>query len=98
MDGTIQILINSDELDLPKCSAVYAIFSASKCRFVGVTDNLHHTIIEHFKPTEPNISLRYFMQSSKPKILQYEVLQNSPLTHLETIKKNWINLLTPTDN
>ena len=98
MNETIQVLVNSDELDLPKYSAVYAIFSASKCRFVGVTDNLHQTIIEHFKPTEPNVSLRYFMQSNKPKILQYEVLQDTFIVNRSMIKERWINLYAPTDN
>lgn len=99
MDVVIQVLINSDELELPKCSAVYAIFSKSKCRFVGVTNDLYQTIIEHFKPTEPNMSLRYFILSSKPKILQYEILQKTlSLKDRETIKEKWINLHTPSDN
>jgi len=98
MNENILVLINSDELDLPKCSGVYAIFSGSKCRFVGVTDNLHQTIIEHFKPTEPNVSLRYFMQSNKPKILHYEVRPNKSITSRSAIKEKWINLYSPTDN
>ena len=98
MDKAIQILLNPEKLNLPDSSAVYAVFSSSKCRFVGVTDNLHQTILEHFMPNEPNIPFRYFMQSVKPKIIQYEVLPNTlSFTQREAIRENWNNLFTPTD-
>ena len=91
--------MNSDVSELPKCSAVYAIFSKSNCRFVGVTDNLHQTIIEHFLTTESHISLRYFMLSNKPKILQYAILPKTlSLKDRERIKEEWINLHNPSDN
>jgi len=99
MNEAIQIMMKSDNLDLPACSAVYAIFSASKCRFVGLADNLQEHIKDHFKTAEPNISLRYFMQSYKPKILQYEVLGSAlSLAQRELMKEKWIRLYQPTDN
>ena len=98
MNKVIQILGSADELEIPECPAVYAIFSHSKCRFVGKTDDLHKTIVEHFKPTEPNVSLRYFMQSVKPKILQYEILPTASIADREIIMEKWITLLRPSDN
>jgi len=98
MDKAIQILLNPEKLNLPASSAVYAVFSSSKCRFVGITDNLHQTILEHLKPNEPNIPFRYFMQSVKPKIIQYEVLSNTlSFTQREAIREKWSNLFNPTD-
>jgi hypothetical protein len=99
MNEAIQILLNSEKVNLPVSTAVYAIFSSANCRFVGVTDNLHQAMLAHFRPNEPNIPLRYFMQSVKPKILQYEVLKNtSSYEQLEAMKERWINLYAPAGN
>jgi hypothetical protein len=99
MDETILVLINSDRLELPKCKALYAIFSASKCRFVGIADDLHQTITGHFHPNERNVPLRYFMQSFKPKILQYELVRsNLSVDEQNSLVEKWIAIYQPTDN
>lgn len=99
MDEAILVLINSEKLEVPEKPAIYAIFSASKCRFVGATDNLKQTITEHFRADEPNVGLRYFMQSEKPKILQFELLEKEIIPNrVKHLHNRWIELYKPTDN
>lgn len=99
MDEAILVIINSNKLDLPEKPAIYAIFSASKCRYIGATDNLKQAVTEHFRADEPNVGLRYFMQSEKPKILQFELLEKgmNP-SRLTMLQNRWIELYKPTDN
>ena len=97
MDYEVQILSGAGNPKLPESAAVYAIFSTSQCRYIGVTDNLHQAIKDHFKPTEPNVPLRYFMQSNKVKILQYELVQRLSVPNdLESMKQKWVALYNPT--
>lgn len=99
MDEAILVLINSEKIEVPERPAVYAIFSASKCRFVGTTENLKQAITDHFRVEEPNVGLRYFMQSEKPKILQFELIdKNSKGYRLNQLSDRWIELYNPTDN
>lgn len=98
MDYIVQILADPKKLDLPRSPAVYSIFSSSTCRFVGETDNLYQAIIDHFRPNEPNIKLRYFMLSWKPKILQYQIISDMSPGVRKSLLQQWIQLYHPSDN
>jgi excinuclease UvrABC nuclease subunit len=99
MDEAILVLINAEKLDVPEKPAVYAIFSASKCRYIGATENLKQAITDHFRSDEPNVGLRYFMQSEKPKILQFEMVEkNGNGFRVTQLRDRWIELYNPTDN
>jgi hypothetical protein len=78
-----QIILDPEGLKmLPDYPAIYAIVEAGchndnmKCRFLGETGKLKTAVENHFKPTEKNIDLRYFMLSEKKKILHYITLEN----------------------
>ena len=99
MNGAIKVTINANKLDLPRCPAIYAIFSETECRFIGMTDNLYEKINGHLMPTEKIIPLRYFMQSYKQKLLQYKIFpENLSLKEREAIKEKWIDFYMPSDN
>ena len=98
MGERIQVKVTQEEQGLPDCPAVYAIFSANKCRFVGVTYYLQKRITGHFSPCEPNISLRYFMLSSKSKTLLYELIDEGSLNCIDMIRETWVGLYSPSDN
>ena len=98
MHNTITLILKREMIDLPKAPAVYAIFSDSHCRFVGVTVNLQESLINHFKTGEPNVPLRDFMQSDLSKILLYEVFKYESTANWILKKQNWIELFDPADN
>ena len=98
MNNTVSLILNPEQIELPEAPAVYAIFSSTQCRFVGVSRNLHTAIINHCSPLEPNVTLRYFMQSNKCKILLYEILKHETSSKCDSIRQTWIELFEPTNN
>lgn len=98
MHNTSTLILNRELIDLPRAPAVYAIFSESHCHFVGISANLQESIINHFKAGEPNVPLRYFMQSDLTKILLYEIFKYEATANWISRKQNWIELFDPEDN
>ncbi|MFO8234404.1 MAG: GIY-YIG nuclease family protein [Bacteroidales bacterium] len=96
--------INLD--DLPQRKSVYAIFAQSKdnlepinCRYVGETDNLEERTKVHFnEEKEQNECLKEFMQSSKTKIMIYELLPNTDKQERLKKEESWIKLYKPKCN
>ena len=78
---TEELQIDPANVDmLPDQPAVYALYDADPARnqlnlrFTSSCMDLRATIAGHFKPTEPDIPLRYFMLSAKPKLLRFSIL------------------------
>lgn len=78
---TEQLQIDQSNVDLlPDQPAVYALYDADPVRnqltlrFTARCTDLRAAVAGHFKPTEPEIPLRYFMLSAKPKLLRFSVL------------------------
>ncbi len=98
-------LTEIDLSDLPKRKAVYAIFAQDKetkkainCRYVGETDNLEERTKAHFYDDEQNDCLKEFMQSSKTKIMKYELLSNSDKQERLEKEAEWIEKHKPKCN
>mgnify|MGYP000920417389 CR=1 FL=1 len=102
----VTVTISKDVLDdIPKRKAVYAIFASDKetnkpinCRYVGETDNLQERTIAHFQETEQNDCLKEFMQSTKTKIMIYELLPDSDKEDRLNKESEWIELYNPKCN
>ncbi len=82
---------------VPRQPAVYAILSDGesgssnkRCRYVGFTENLRDSVLQHFQPGEPIVPLRYFMLSSKLKYLLYELLPTSDKSILYKKTEEWM--------
>ena len=82
---------------VPRQPAVYAILSDGKagstkkrCRYVGFTENLRDSILQHFQPCEPIVPLRYFMLSSKLKYLLYELVPTTDRNMLFNRTEEWM--------
>lgn len=100
--------VNLSEMDLddlPKRKSVYAIFAQSEsslepinCRYVGETDNLEERTKAHFGTKEQNECLKEFMQSTKTKMMTYELLPDSSKEDRLKKEKEWINELKPKCN
>jgi hypothetical protein len=98
MEGTVQIRIDKEDLEhLPSGPAVYALFTPGSqedekviCRYVGATTDLVSALEKHFKLTEPNIGLRYFLFSNKPKILKFSMTGMISDQRLMTLQQEWI--------
>lgn len=90
---------------VPRQPAIYAILSDGetgsnhkRCRYVGFADNLRDTILRHFQISEPIISLRYFMLSSKLKYLLYELVPSCEGNSISNLTEEWMenfNMETP---
>ena len=101
-------LVNLSEInlnELPEKKAVYAIFAQDKetkkpinCRYVGETDNLMERIKAHFSIEEQNECLKSFMQSSKTKLMIYELMPNSTKEDRLIKEKEWISSYQPKCN
>lgn len=92
MANKFVILDKSNLSNLPKRKSVYLIFGIGKIVknlinyiYVGETDNLEERTKAHFKKNETNECLKKFMQSSKIKMMIYELMANS--TKEERLKK-----------
>ena len=93
-----QIKLSRNTLNkLPNKQAVYGVFAQHKnsrqpvhCRYVGETENLSVRAATHFSLTEPDDCLKEFMQSSKTKLIVYELMPGS--TEEERRKKlaEWV--------
>jgi len=99
------IITSTNYAQLPETEAVYAIYAQEKdtskpinCRYVGQTDNLRRRTGEHFSPDEPNECLREFMQSTKTKILVYELMPGSTEDERRAVEEAWIKELNPKCN
>jgi len=100
--------VNLDEInldDLPQRKSVYAIFAQSKetgkpihCRYVGETDNLQERTKAHFRENEQNECLKEFMQSSKTKMMIYELLPDSDKKERLLKQDEWIKEYNPKCN
>lgn len=100
--------VNLSEINisnLPKRKAVYAIFAESQktgkpinCRYVGETDNLQERTGAHFSKDEQNACLRKFMQSTKTKLMKYELMPNSTKKERQTKEREWIKKYDPECN
>ncbi len=103
-----KVTVNLSEMnldDLPQRKSVYAIFAQSEktlepinCRYVGETDNLEERTKAHFSTTEQNDCLKEFMQSTKTKLMIYELLPNSDKQERLKKEEEWINLYKPKCN
>jgi len=84
---------------VPAERAVYGIFAIIHdkpvhCRFVGETDNLHDSIQKHFE-TEPNESLRKFMQGPWIQMLVYHPLPESSHEQRLKLMEEWTKIHNP---
>jgi len=84
---------------------VYAIFAQSKetgkpinCRYVGETNNLQEGTKAHFRENEQNECLKEFMQSSKTKMMIYELLPDSDKKERLLKQDEWIKEYNPKCN
>ena len=103
-----KVTINLSEFDLdelPKRKTVYALFESDKktgkptnCRYVGETDNLQERTKAHFSTDEQNECLKTFMQSSKTKIMIYELLPDSDKAERLKKEEEWIKIYNPECN
>jgi hypothetical protein len=82
---------------VPRQPAVYAILSDGeagsnnkRCRYVGFSENLRDSILQHFQPGEPIVPLRYFMLSSKLKYLLFELLPGNDKSMLFKKTEEWM--------
>jgi excinuclease UvrABC nuclease subunit len=91
----VQVKIDSESDNLPQLPAVYAIFSPAVCRYVGETDNLKQAVMAHFQVSEPEPTLRYFMQSDKIKILHYQLTHAEDAAMRRNLVQQWIRLYSP---
>lgn len=102
------VTVNLSEInldDLPQRKSVYAIFAQSEktlkpinCRYVGETDNLEERTKAHFATNEQNDCLKKFMQSTKTKMMIYELLPNSDKQERLQKEIDWIKLYKPECN
>ncbi len=83
--------------ELPNKQAVYGVFAQHKtsrqpvhCRYVGETENLSVRAATHFGPTEPNARLKEFMQSSKTKLMVYELMPDSTEAERQEKVAEWV--------
>lgn len=103
-----KVTVNLSEIDLnelPIRKSVYAIFASNKetgnpinCRYVGETDNLQERTKAHFSDQEQNECLKVFMQSTKTKIMIYEVMPNSEKKERLEKENEWIENYNPECN
>lgn len=101
-------IVNLNEInldDLPKKKSIYTIFARDKetlkpinCRYVGETDNLEERTKAHFTSSEQNECLKEFMQSSKIKMMIYELLPYSDKKDRLAKEKEWIRNFNPKCN
>jgi hypothetical protein len=103
MESLCQIAIEKEDIErLPSGQAVYAIFTTGAddpdeqvCRYVGIANDLPAALARHFRLTEPNIGLRYFLFSYKPKMLKFTIVPDLSSHHLKLLYKEWLNRYKP---
>ena len=101
---TIEIS-ESNAKDLPEKKSVYSVWAQSKsnnepinCRYVGETENLQNRTQEHFSDQEENDCLNEFMQSTKTKILIYELMPGSTKEERMAKETKWVEKFNPECN
>ncbi|MEK7441478.1 MAG: hypothetical protein AABZ78_11820 [Chloroflexota bacterium] len=93
-----QIKLSRNTLsELPNKQAVYGVFAQHKtsrkpvhCRYVGETENLSVRAATHFSSTEPDDRLKEFMQSSKTKLMVYELMPDSTEEERQGKLAEWV--------
>ena len=101
-----QIKLSRNTLnEIPNKQAVYGVFAQHKtsrkpvhCRYIGETDNLSIRAATHFSLTEPNDRLKEFMQSSKTKLIVYELMPNSTEEERQEKVEEWLTKHHPLKN
>ena len=102
--STIEIE-KGDYDSIPDKKAVYSIWAQNKttnkpmnCRYVGETEDLRKRTGEHFGESEQNKCLKKFMQSTKTKLMVYELMPNSTKEDRLEKEKAWIKKHSPECN
>lgn len=101
-----ELELNLQEIwQIPSVPSIYAIFERSPdnpllliCRFIGRTPDLKDSIQVHLRVSETNVSLRYFMQSNKIKVVKFLDISEMAPQAVDREMDAWIDFFKPDCN